>query len=225
STFFMSDIDPGTTGYIVAVASDRTGCPTNFNFLIGDAFVKLSTGHRANLGAEAFHALTGNQPICTPSSATAALNFDGVVYDRVPRVVAVDNIPSRADGNDTLLVLNRIGGNLATGASTLSSLFGILYDDSESALSFSVTGACQLRSSLSSSFPRTTPRFETFIPAGRSGWMKLFSQSDIGLLGAVLNVNPNAGSQASAFNQGHNLHKLRLSAANTLTIPIFPPSC
>jgi uncharacterized repeat protein (TIGR01451 family) len=37
ASFLASDIDPGTTGYIVAVASDLvTGCPVNFNFLIGD---------------------------------------------------------------------------------------------------------------------------------------------------------------------------------------------
>jgi hypothetical protein len=78
---------------------------------------------------------------------------------------------------------------------------------------------------LSSSFPRTAPRFEQFIPAGRSGWAKFYSQSDVGLLGAQLNFNANAGTTANAFNQGHNLHKLTLTTAATLTIPVFPPNC
>jgi hypothetical protein len=141
------------------------------------------------------------------------------------RVLAVDNVPSRADGNDTLLIINRIGGNLGTGAATLSTLFGLLYDDAENALSFSVTGGCQLRNSLSNTFPRTAPRLETFIPAGRSGWMKLYSQSDIGILGSVINLNTNAGASAGAFNGGHNLHHLTLSAAANYVLPIFPPSC
>jgi hypothetical protein len=224
STFLASDIDPGVTGYIVAIASDANGCPINFNFLIGDEYVKLSTGHAANLAAEAFHALTG-QPLCDANSVTASINFDGVTYDRAPRVLAADNIPSRADGNDTRLVINRVGGNLATGASTLATLFGLLYDDAESVYSFSVNGGCQLTGSLANAFPRTTPRFETVIPAGRSGWLRIWSQSDIGILGAQINVNTNAGAQANAFNQGHNLHKLTLSTTNTLIIPIFPPSC
>src|SRR5207244_10595205 len=168
--------------------------------------------------------------LCNTNSVTAVLAFDGISYNRVPRVLAVDSVPSRADGNDTLLVINRFGGNLATGASTLINLFGIAYDDSEVGLSFGFSGSssspgtCQFRGSLSNTFPRLTPRFEQFIPAGRSGWLKIFSQADIGLLGAVLNANPNAGASAGAFGQGHNLHKLTLTPTVTLTIPIFPPN-
>ncbi len=227
ASFLASDIDPGTTGYIVAVASDLvTGCPVDFNYLIGDEYVKLSSGHAANLAAEGFAALAGGLPACNGLSVTALLSFDGVSYNRAPRVLAASNIPSRADGNDTLIVLNRFGGSLAAGASTLGSIFGILYDDAENPLSFTFTaGVCQFRSSLSSSFPRVAPRFEQFIPAGRSGWAKFYSQSDIAILGAQLNFNANAGTAANAFNQGHNLHKLTLTTAATLTIPIFPPNC
>ena len=47
-SFLASDFDPGTTGYIVAIASDTsTGCPINFNFLIGDEFVKAASGFAA----------------------------------------------------------------------------------------------------------------------------------------------------------------------------------
>jgi hypothetical protein len=227
ASFLSSDIDPGTTGYIVAVASDLlTGCPVNFNFLLGDEYVKLSSGHAANLAAESFTALAGGLPRCDANSPTAVLNFDGVSYNRAPRALAASNIPSRADGNDTLLVLNRLGGNLATGAATLSNLFGIFYDDAEQPFSFSFSpGLCQFRSSLSNSFPRTVPRLEQIIPAGRSGWAKFYSLNDQGLLGAQINFNPNAGTAAGAFNQGHNLHKLTLTSSAVLTIPIFPPNC
>ena len=54
--------------------------------------------------------------------------------------MALDSLGSRADGNDTLLILNRVGGNLGIGAATLGSLFGILYDDSETAFSFTFSG-------------------------------------------------------------------------------------
>jgi hypothetical protein len=227
ASFLASDLDPGVTGYIVALAVDSRGCPIDFNYLIGDEYVKFASGHAANLSAEAFAALPGGLPICDGSSVTAALNFDGVSYNRAPRVLALSNVASRADGNDTMLILNRIGGNLGIGAASLGTLFGILYDDAENALSFQVSNACQLRSSLSNGFPRTAPRFETFIPAGRTGWIKVFSQppADIGITGAAINFNPNLASSAGAFNQGHNLHALTMSAANTYTIPVFPPSC
>jgi hypothetical protein len=188
--------------------------------------VKFSSGHAANLGAIAFSQLAGGLPLCDGNSVTATLNFDGISYNRTPAVLALSNIGSRADGNDTLLILNRIGGNLGIGAASLGSLFGILYDDAENALSFSVTGGCQLRSSINNNFPRTTPRFETFVPAGRTGWIRIYNQTGaIGMTGAAINFNSNAASSAGAFNQGHNLHHLTLNNTMNYIIPIFPPSC
>ncbi|MFN0111434.1 MAG: choice-of-anchor Q domain-containing protein [Blastocatellia bacterium] len=226
TSFLASDLDPGTSGYLVAVAVDDRGCPTFFNYLIGDEYVKFASGHAANLAAEAFAQLDGGLPSCDGNSVTAQLNFDGTSYNRLPATLALSNIGSRADGNDTLLIVNRIGGNLGIGASTLGTLFGILYDDAENALSFSVAGNCQLRNSITNNFPRTTPRFETFIPAGRTGWLKIFNQTGAaGITGAAINFNANAASSAGAFNQGHNLHGLTLNATNSYTIPVFPPSC
>jgi len=227
TSFLASDVDPGTTGYIVAVASDlTTGCPINFNRLIGDAYVKFDSGHTANLGAEAISALAGGLPFCNQNSVTAVINFDGVSYNRIPRALALDNIPSRGDGNDTLLILNRIGGNLGTGAATLASIFGIFYNDAETGVSFTFNpGLCQFRSSVTNVFPRITPRFGQFVPSGRSGWLRLFSTIDQGILGAAINLNANAAGVAEAFNQGHNLHKLTLTSAANYIIPIFPPNC
>jgi hypothetical protein len=141
-------------------------------------------------------------------------------------VLALDNIGSRADGNDTLLIVDRIGGNLGTGCATIGTLFGLLYNDTETGISFQIgAGAGQYRASITNNTPRTTPRFEQFIPAGRSGWMKLYGGTDIGIVGAALNHNPNASDSAGAFSQGHNLHKLTLTTSATLALPVFPPSC
>ena len=226
ASFLASDLDPGTTGYLVAIAVNAIGCPTSFNYLIGDEYVKFTTGHAANLGAIAFSQLAGGLPACDGTSSTAAINFDGISYNRTPATLALDNVGSRADGNDTLLILNRIGGNLGIGASSLGTLFGIFYDDAENALSFSVTGGCQLRNSITNNFPRITPRFETFVPAGRTGWLKIFNQTGaVGITGAAINSNPNAASSAGAFNQGHNLHHLTLNNTMNYIIPVFPPSC
>ena len=115
ASFLASDVDPGVKGYILAVAVDNAGCPIAYNFLIGDEYVKFSSGHAANLGAEAISALAGGLTACNQNSSTATLAFDGISYTTVPHVLAADNIGSRADGNDTLLILNRIGGNLGVG--------------------------------------------------------------------------------------------------------------
>ena len=194
--------------------------------MLGDAWVKLSSGHAANLPAEALAALPTGLLFCDPNAASVELRFDDAMYNALPRVLALSNIASRADGNSTLLVINRLGGNLATGATTLVNVFGVLYDDAEAPYSFSFSpGTCQFRSVISSSFPRTTPRFEQVIPAGRSGWLKVGTQAEGAVSGAALNFNTNAATTANAFNQGHNLHKLTLSTAVTMTVPVFPPSC
>lgn len=228
-TFLASEQDPGTTGYLVAVATDGiNGCPISHNFLIGDEYVKTQESHQANLGAEAFAALyNGVLANCDGASISANLVFDGTAgYNRAPRVLAVSNIPSILDGNNTRLIVNRIGGSLIAGSSSgTGAVFGILYDDQEQSHSWNSSFPCQRVITLNNDFPKTTPRFDQVIPAGQTGWMKFWGTSDVGIIGAVINRNANAGTAAGAFNGGHNLHKLTLSATNTFTIPVFPPSC
>jgi len=228
TSFLTSDFDPDISGYLVAIAVDeRTGCPISFNFLIGDEYVKLDSGFAANLAAETFAALAGAPPACNENSVTAEVKFNGVSYNAAPRALAADNIPSAVDGNSTLLVVDRIGGNLATGVSTVGQLFGLLFDDMEHGYSFErSTTRRQFRAVLSNSdFPRTAPRLTTVIPAGRTGWMKFWRDDDGGMVGAVIIFNPNTATSSAAFNQGHNLHKLTLTTASSFIVPIFPPGC
>jgi hypothetical protein len=227
SSFMISDLDPGIAGYLIAVATDeRLGCPINFNYLLGDEFVKLGSGHAANLPAETFAALIGAPALCNDQTGNVELKFDGVQYNAAPRTLALDNLPSPMDGNATLLIVDRFGGNLATGLNTLGSITGLLYNDQEAGFSFEFsTTRRQFRALINSNFPRTAPRIPTLIPTGRSGWLKLSRGSDGAILGAAINFNPNTASSSSAFTQGHNLHKLTLTTEASLIMPVFPPNC
>jgi hypothetical protein len=226
-TFLASEQDPGTTGYLIAIAVDGVvGCPTSFNFLIGDEYIKLELGHQANLGAEAFAALyVGDLPGCDGNTVATNVNLDGVQYNRVPRVLAVSSIGSTLDGNVTRIIINRVGGSLLTSANTIGQIFGELFDDAEGVHSFTIpSSGCQRVATLGNDFPRTAPRFDLIIPAGSTGWMKFWTTANQGILGAVLNFNANAATAAGAFNGGHNLHKLTLTE-DFYTIPVFPPTC
>jgi hypothetical protein len=195
----------------------------NFNFLVGSEYVKFASGHRANLSAEAVSALSNTPTTCNNASSVTALRFDGVKYNRLSHVVALNNIPSRADGNDTMLILNRIGGSLAVGAASIGPFSGLLFDDAENAFSFTSSAPnCQFRSSITNSFPRTAPRFESTTAAGRSSWITLRpGQPDIALVGAQITFNPNAASSSNAFNGGHNLHKVTLTpSVVSVEVPI-----
>jgi hypothetical protein len=223
-SFFASEQDPGTTGYMVAVAVDARGCPINFNFLIGDEDTKLQGGEWGSFGAEAFSAIAVQPVLCDGSSQTATLNFDGNRYNLVPRVLALSNIASAGDGVTTRIIINRIGGDLSTSAGVMGTVFGALFDDQEVSHSFTMQSlGCQRSAILNDDFPRTSPRFTQAIPAGQSGWMKLFAESGVGIMGAAL-ANVGSGQEVRGFNGSHNLHKLRLTT-ETLTIPVFPPAC
>ncbi len=228
TVFLASDFDPGNTGYLVAVAvEDTTGLPRAFNELIGDEYVKFSTGHAANLGAEAIASSMMFPGGVDANVTTTTLRFDGNNYNRLPRVLASDNIPSPADGNSTMLIIDRVGGNFTTTGANIGPITGLLYDDSEVSFSFTANlGLCQYRTILSNTFPRTFTPFNRILPSGRSGWMKFYtSASDGALFGAQINFNASATTNANAFNQGHNLHKLTLTDAVTIVVPVFIPSC
>ena len=225
-SFLTSDFDPGVTGYFVAVAVDELGCPVSFNHLVGQADIHFASGQNGTIPAELFQALyNGNLPGCDANSSMATLPLDGLTYSQPANQLAIPTIPSIIDGNNPLLVLVRTGGNLATGAAPLGSIFGILYNDAENTFSFSFSStSCQFKQAFTGSFPRTVPRMTQVIPTGRTGWMRLGPSGSYGVAGIFFNNNLTQGSVGTPFNGGLRLPKLRCGV-DTYTIPIFPPSC
>ncbi len=225
TSFLVSDVDPGIRGFLVAIAVDINGKPINFNFLVGEADIKLSSGHRASLKAEAIAAVAADP--ASVAGTTATLMFDGAAYNRLPRTVAIDRLRSAADANSTILVLTRISGNysLTSGAvNPIGDVTGRLLNDTGMFAPFSFThSGPQLVQSLSNTFPVTTPPYMTFIPAAQTGWLKLWGNSDIGLFGAVLNFNPTPAQ--SAHTGGHHLRHLTLSTTNSISMTMVAPAC
>ena len=227
-TFVASDYDPGITGYLLAVAVDKnTGLPIQFNSLIGDYYLKLLSGHSANLGAEAFAALKDPPATLNTDGSTADMKFDDVNYNAGPRVLALNSVPSRLDGNDTLMILTRLGGNLAGGESGyIGGLLGLTYDDAEKGYSFTMAGGkCLFRNSISDSNPRMVPRFSSIVRAGHVGWMKIWPTANVPVVGVMINLNQSANNSVTAFSGGHNLHALSTTNTGVFTIPVFIPTC
>ncbi|NDD64335.1 MAG: hypothetical protein EBZ36_10200, partial [Acidobacteria bacterium] len=217
SSFRASDIDPEVTGYLIAVAIDSNGCPLISNFLIGRADVRLISGHHATLTAIGVSGLAQPSQPCTGTTLTATLAFDGVQYDELPRTLSIDSLPSLANNNSPLLIVNRIGGNLMTEAAKLGSLTGRLFDDSEISRAFTISGGlCQLRGLMGDNLPRTQPNYSSVIPSGRTGWMKIWAVGDEALSGAMINRGQNG------FSGGYNLQTLTTTNTATLTIPVSP---
>jgi hypothetical protein len=216
-SFLASDFDPGVTGYLIAVAVDANGCPVIGNYLIGGSVVRFESGHHANLPAIGVSGLVQGLPLCNPNATTTTIAFNGVAYDELPRSLAAYTLPSLANGNSPMLIVNRIGGDLTTGAGTIASLAGLLFDDSETARSFSMSGgSCQLRGMVGNNFPRTVPRYSTVIPAGRTGWMKFWAVEDEAITGVLINES------LKGLSGGYNLPALTTTSSATLTIPVLP---
>lgn len=219
------EFDPGTFGYLIAVAvNPATGWPENFNYLIGDAYIKMVEGYQANLAAEAIPAI--ELPAYNQTESTVRLNFNGGEYGKLPYVSAADSVASREDGTLTLLIINNPSGNLAVQANSIGNVYGLMYNQLEAPFSFSFRATnCQFRSVLSDTFPRTTPRFSRIAPVGSTAWLKFWSVDNQPLTGAIITFHPNTGSNSMAYKGGHNLHKRTFLPEASLTIPVFPSNC
>jgi hypothetical protein len=238
-SFLASDYDPGTTGFAVAVAVNAQGNPRDFDFLIGSEYVKFASGHQASLPAESIAVATrpfAFTPVPNSGGTLVDLLFDDVQYERLASELALNHIPSVLDNNDTLVILNRIGGDLGGQVSDLGLLSGLLYNEVEKSFSFQLrpTG-CQLRTSLSDTTLRTSPQFSRIIMAGTSGWMRLATAEKVdntplggtadarAIQGAMINFNPHAQMPGQGFNQGHNLHRLTKAPFTRLRMPVIAP--
>jgi hypothetical protein len=218
-----AELDPSTEGYILAVAVDLNGLPIVHNFLIGDAYIKYGSGHMAGISAVAVAARA--MPAMSAMAVAVDLAFDDQQYERLPAVLAIDNIPSRVSNNDTMVVINRLGGNLAVSMTELGSVFGLLFNDVENSFSYSLfSPRSQFRYQMTNLAPRTTPRFTTVIPDGRSGWSKFYAVPTAAITGVVLNYHPGSLGAPNAFTGGHNLHHLSRTST-TMSMPVYPVSC
>lgn len=213
---------------------------------------------QANLGAMAFSArqlYNGNGVVGVPGpfipwpEFTPAGTFDGgnraalaygdyrdetdltvnhALYDPVPNRLALDNIQSPVDGNNTLLIVHSTQGRVDQ-AGGLGIMNGLLYNDTEKGFSYQTTfPSCIEIRLLNNSTIRVPTGYSNVISTGRSGWMTLQSAANVagipalGLLGAQLVSNAKSSTDKAAFNGGHALHFLSLKNNPGFAIPIIP---
>ena len=214
-SFKASEYDPGTTGYLLAVAVNNQGVPIQNNGLIGNAFVNdgSSTG---NYGAESFRA---NSPmVATVSGNTAKLFFDGVGYDAVPNQL-VTEIQSPLDAVGQQIITAGLSGDLTTGAISGATQVGtgLVFNEKEVFASFSVllTGTCQARATISTTSPRVPNGLGNLIKTGQAGLLKINVGGAVGLL-----LTP----RTATWKGIRTLHKTQ-TVMTMLTIPIFVPVC
>lgn len=216
-----SEIDPGVTGYVVVMAVGLDGVPIKFNSLIGSVYVKLKTGHQAILNAVSFAALADQPVSYNDGDETVQLKFDGVKYDLSPRVLNVDNFPSPLDGNSTILVVNKFGGDLTktNPVGTFGNLTAVFYNDAEKPFNVALPAlAAQTRNEIKDGYPRVIPRFTLTITQGHTGWMRFNAGDGASIMGATLSYHPTAPR-----NGGKNLRQVALMDIESYLISVTAP--
>ena len=221
TSFLMSDFDPGTTGYVIAVACDAQGRPTQFNWLIGNAQLRQtstvnSQKFDATLSALAIAKRTDG-PL-TPTNNIAEMAFDDTTYDRLPAQLAADNLPSQgttaANANATVLSLYRPLANLAGGAPSAQVTLTL---NNSTGQSTSATQAIGCYADLRLTVLRLNPTLATILPVGKTGWMRISAGDNGPLLGAQFN--------SGLYASGASLRAVTFAADYRINIPIKVPGC
>lgn len=208
ASFLVSDFDPGITGYIVAVATN--GGPNQFNNLIGSEYIRETNGTTAYLQAIGV-AKRSAGPAATDANGQAVLNFNGVDYEQLPSALAVDSFNSQTSDTNYLSIFSP-PNDLVIGGAVSTSVFTLLYNDAEVAISSSFTVNCYRYESFVSLFNRGGG-INRHVPSGRTGWIRL-SSSSRPILGSMFGKGP-------VFTGGHNLHAIQLLGSYSITVPSF----
>ncbi len=215
-SFKASEYDAETTGWILAVAVDAQGRPTQYNGLIGNAFVRDGE-YVGNYGAESFRA---NSPLLASiNNDTATLFFDGASYDAMPNQFAVE-IQSAADAAGQRVVTVGLQGDLSQSQVRGAAQVGIgrvINGNENPSGSFIgwLQGGCQAQALISQTSPRVPSGMNKMVPSGQSGTMLFNIGAGVGIV-----MTP----RSAPWKGIRTLHKTGLTAT-TLTIPLLVPVC
>lgn len=209
ASFLVSDYDPGITGYLVAVAVAGGG-PTQFNHLIGTEYIRETDGKGGYLQAVAIAKRSAGE--VTPDlDGTTSLVFNDTQYERLPMSLGLASFNSQTADSSALSIYSPTN-NLVLGAVNSVSIFTLLYNDVEVALSSSFSIRCYRYETLTSLFNRGGG-INRHVPAGRTGWIRM-TASGAPLLGSVL-------GKGNVFTGAHNLHALSLLPSYSIQVPVF----
>ena len=211
------ELNPGARGYIIAIAVDGSGTPIKFNYLDGSADIRLASGHADTIDAVKIEARSATPAV---AGAITNLNFDDVNYGKVPSQITVDPVFSPADGDRTLIAINRIGGSLVSGVNPVGGIGNVSNNTTQQSRSFSVfSGTGQYFLITATNSPRVPGTLGTLIPAGDTA---KFEFGGGGISGAF--IHSNSVKKGKQLNFGGNVNVVTVAAA-TLEIPVIAPTC
>src|SRR5262249_40741323 len=94
-TLLASKESPNMIGYVMAVAVNSQGLPTQFNWLIGAASLRDDHGHEASYNAFAVAKRSAGPVNYNDGAQSSGIKFDNTDYDRLPKVSAIDSLQNQ----------------------------------------------------------------------------------------------------------------------------------
>ena len=218
--FNASDWDPDNRGYFMALALDSNGVPTNFNNLTGQAILTLNTGATVGYPAQAIEALVSN-PAVISGSFSATLNFNGVNYSKLPRAVGLNPVLRPAGLNQTVAIINHLGGNLFTSPVPLGTLNWLFTNNStRSNTSYTTSGGNQFRGTIADTL---FPGLSTKLKGSQTATMRTWTTNDLAISGIFVRFRE--VKKAAILDGFGNLDVITVTDSSSLVVPVFTPSC
>ncbi len=223
-TFLASDVDSGKTGYIVAVAVNSQGIPSQFNWLVGSASLRDAQGHEASYNAVGV-AKRSSGPVASVVGTAAEMKFNNVEYDSLPQLTAIDNIQSQAAGGvRTDLFVYSPRSDLSGAGAQPARITATAYEQSGVAHPAVVETACGLNSAVSDIW--TQPPVNSYITPTRPGWGSFAASTtdNVPLPVFALSLSDNVSSQAvGALRNARHTQVLTRLDSFSIKLPIAAP--
>ncbi|MEY4168307.1 MAG: hypothetical protein RIR52_2131, partial [Acidobacteriota bacterium] len=225
-TLLASLENPGQSGYVMALAINPNGLPTQFNWLIGSASLRNEQGYTATYNAVGVAKRTGGA-IVSASNGAVPLVFNDVQYDRLPEQVALDHLQNQdpvksvmpGDTVKTAVTLISPLSSLTGGVAEPIKLTSILYDKSGRPYPQVTNGSCSINRTASELW--SDPALSGIISPERPGWARFAAETGtraLPLLGLSLSTDALPGTA----NVRH-MQVMRRLDTFTIAVPVIKP--
>src|SRR5262245_27142506 len=230
-TLVAGNESPNTTGYVMAVAVNAQGLPSQFNWLIGGASLRDAQGHEASYNAFAVAKRSAGPIIFNGGGQSSTVKFDNTDYDRLPKVVAVDSLrnqdPAMGPAVTTSVALYSPTSDLTGTKAAAYKLAATAFDDAGQSFTQEIGVDHMLNRNVSQVW--TDRPFSTIISGDRLGWAR-FSTSggesaapdSLPVPLPVLGLSLTEGADAPMHN-ARNMQTMEWLDSFSITIPARTP--
>ncbi|MFN6202780.1 MAG: PKD domain-containing protein [Acidobacteriota bacterium] len=214
--------NPGQSGYLMAIAVNSNGIPTQFNWLIVSATLRSDEGFTASYNAVGIAKRTAGA-VQSASTTEVPVIFNDVQYDRLPELVALDHLPNQdsSAGEALRTDLNLISpvSSLTGGVAEPMKVTAVAYDQSGRPFPQTTDGSCAMSKRAADFW--TDPALATIISPQRPGWARFAAANGnraLPLLGLRLTNEPAAG-----LGNARHMQVIRRLETFTMAVPIISP--